>query len=282
MTRSSSPAAASLRPAPTRFARQSVLPRPGGARQSRTPPSELSDPICIAVIGDRHEDFPPQESIEHALRHAAAPLGAAVGVTWFPTPSLVDDAASSLAGFDAVWCAPGGPYRNLDGALEGIRVARETGRPFLGTCAGFQHGVIEFARNVLAITDAHHAEYEGTPPSSPLLIDELLCSLVGRTMAVRLVDDAARALYGADEATEQYYCRFGLDERYTDSLATAGLRVAGVDAADGATRLMRLADHPFFYLTLFVPQTASRPDRPHPLVVGYVTAALHVASAGHR
>jgi CTP synthase (UTP-ammonia lyase) len=238
--------------------------------------------IRVAVIGDRYDDFPPQDTIEAALDHAAAPRGAAVDVTWFPTTSLVDDAATSLAGFDAVWCAPGGPFHSLDGALEGIRVARETGRPFLGTCAGFQHGVIEFARNVLLLADAHHAEYEGAPPSSPLLIDELLCSLVGQTMAIRLVDDATKALYGAAEASEQYYCRFGLDERYTPSLGAAGLVVAGVDAADGATRVMRLADHPFFYLTLFVPQTSSTPDRPHPIVAGYARAALHLASTGHR
>jgi CTP synthase (UTP-ammonia lyase) len=238
--------------------------------------------IRVAVIGDRYQDFPPQDTIENALHHAAAPRRAAIDVTWFPTPSLVGDALAALAGFDAVWCAPGGPFRSLDGALEGIRVARLTGRPFLGTCAGFQHGVIEFARDVLGVADAHHAEYDGGPPSSPLLIDELLCSLVGQTMAVRLVDDITRGLYGADQATEQYYCRFGLDERYTLSLAAAGLVVAGVDAVDGATRLMRLVDHPFFYLTLFVPQTASRPDRPHPIVAGYVAAAVHLAAAGHR
>lgn len=241
----------------------------------------MNDAIRVAVIGDRHENFPPQDTIEDALRHAAAPQKATVEVTWCPTPSLADDPATALAGFDAVWCAPGSPFRSFEGALAGIRIARETGRPFLGTCAGFQHGVIEFARDVVGIADAHHAEYEGAPPTSPLVIDELLCSLVGQTMAVRLVDETTRALYGADVATEAYYCRFGLDERYTPALSAAGLTVAGVDATDGATRLMRLTHHPFFYLTLFVPQTASRPGRPHPIVAGYLAAARRLASASH-
>jgi CTP synthase (UTP-ammonia lyase) len=238
----------------------------------------MPDRLRVAVIGDRHGDFAPQDTIEPALRHAAAGHDRDIEATWFPTPSLVDAAASTLAGYDAVWCAPGGPFASLDGALAGIQVAREEGTPFLGTCAGFQHGVIEFARNVLGLADAHHAEYDGAPPSSPLVIEELLCSLVGQTMAVRLVDDETRALYHADEVTERYYCRFGLDESYTPRLAAAGLVVAGVDATDGGTRLMRLVHHPFFYVTLFVPQTASTPERPHPIVTGLVAAA----AAGRR
>jgi len=229
--------------------------------------------VRVAVIGDRYGDFPPQDTIETALQHAAARQNVAVEVTWFPTPSLLGDAPSALAPYDAVWCAPGGPFASLDGALAGIRVAREAGVPFLGTCAGFQHGVIEFARNVVGLARAHHAEYDGGPVDSPLLIDELLCSLVGQTMEVQIVDDDTRQLYGAAHAAERYYCRFGLDERYSPTLAAAGLVVAGRDADDGGTRIMRLVHHPFFYLTLFVPQTASTPDRPHPLVNAYVAAA---------
>jgi CTP synthase (UTP-ammonia lyase) len=229
--------------------------------------------VQVAVIGDQYGDFPPQDTIGTALEHAAAHQNVAVEVTWFPTPSLLGDAAAALAPYDAVWCAPGGPFASLDGALAGIRVARQTDVPFLGTCAGFQHGVIEFARNVVGIAGAYHAEYDGAPVDSPLLIDELLCSLVGQTMEVQIVDDDTRKLYGAAEADERYYCRFGLDERYTPTLSAAGLVVAGSDADDGGTRIMRLVRHPFFYLTLFVPQTASTPECPHPLVNAYVAAA---------
>jgi CTP synthase (UTP-ammonia lyase) len=131
--------------------------------------------------------------------------------------------------------------------------------------------VIEIARHLVGVQDAQHAEYGAT--DGPLFIDELLCSLVGQTMTVRLVDAALRDAYGATEAREEYYCRFGLNERYVDDLGRAGLRVAGVDAADGTTRIMRLADHPFFCLTLFVPQTSSRPGSPHPLVSAHLAAA---------
>ena len=234
-----------------------------------------AEPVRVAVVGDRLGRFAPQESIETALMHSAEALGTKAEVTWFGTPILAAGADEHLRDADAVWCAPGSPFLSMDGALAGIRFARETGRPFLGTCAGFQHGVIEVARNVLGIEHAHHAEYGPDTTSSPLFIDELLCSLVGQVMRVRLVDEVARALYRADEAVEQYYCRFGLNEDHRAALRAAGLGVAGVDVTDDTTRIMRLAGHPFFFLTLFVPQTSSTPEAPHPVITAYVDAAMH-------
>ena len=201
-------------------------------------------------------------------------------MAWFTTPELEQGAATTLGACDALWCAPGGPYRSVEGALEGIRVARIGGKPFLGTCAGFQHGVIECARNELGIADARHAEY-APDASGALFIDELLCSLVGQEMRVRVIDETTRSIYDAGEVTERYYCRFGLNESYRDALAEVGLVVAGVDDADGGTRIMRRADHPFFYLTLFVPQTRSTLGAPHPLVTAYLGAARRARRAGH-
>jgi CTP synthase (UTP-ammonia lyase) len=237
-------------------------------------PTDDLEQVRIAVVGDRIADYAPHDSIEAALTHSAAGTGTAVTVDWHDTTTLEGDAPEQLRSGDAIWCAPGSPFRSMEGALSGIRYARESGRPFVGTCSGFQHGVIEFARNVLRRHDAHHAEYGPDKSSSTLFIDELLCSLVGETMEVRLVDDRTRALYGTDVALEQYYCRFGLNEEHVPALRDAGLAVAGVDDADGTTRIMRVAEHAFFYLTLFVPQVASTPERPHPLVTAYLEAAL--------
>ena len=235
--------------------------------------------VRVAVVGDRKPGFVPQEAIAEALSHSAASLGINVETTWYPTPILLGRAADALAGADAVWCAPGSPFQSLDGALEGLRFAREQGTPLLGTCAGFQHGVIEIARNGLGRGSAHHAEYGADPEGKELFIDELLCSLVGQAMSVALVDPDIRGIYGTDRVTEQYYCRFGLAESFRPLLAQAGLVVAGVDVADGGTRIMRLEGHPWYVLTLFVPQVRSEPGRPHPLITAFVRAGAMRATA---
>jgi CTP synthase (UTP-ammonia lyase) len=235
----------------------------------------------IAVIGEHHPGHEPQDAIAPALDHAASTLGTSCQAVWIDTPALEDDAARSvLRDFDAVWCAPGSPYLSLDGALAGIRFARESGTPFIGTCAGLQHAVLEFARNVLGVASAQHAEYD--PHASDLFIDELLCSLVGQTMSIRLVDDALRAIYGGTDATERYYCRFGVNPVHRPALEAGGLATAGVDASDGDVRIVRIPSHPFFVATLFVPQTASTPAAPHPLVTAFVRAALKSRAAAGR
>jgi CTP synthase (UTP-ammonia lyase) len=228
----------------------------------------------IAVIGDRIEGFEPQDSISGAVSDAARTLGhRAPEIRWIGTDRLGVEGTTALEGASGVWCAPGSPFRSLEGALEGIRWARESRTPFLGTCAGFQHGVLEYARNVLGRERASHAEY-APPEEDEMFIEELLCSLVGQTMEVEVVDAELFAVYGEGHPKERYYCRFGLNPKWRSPLEEAGLVVAGVDAEDSDVRVMRLVGHPFFFLTLFVPQTSSSPGRPHPLIVSLLRAAL--------
>jgi CTP synthase (UTP-ammonia lyase) len=228
----------------------------------------------IAVIGDRMEGFEPQDSISGAVGDAARTLGhRAPEIRWIATDQLAAKGTTALEGASGVWCAPGSPFKSMEGALEGIRWARESRTPFLGTCAGFQHGVLEYARNVLGRERASHAEYDPSEQDE-MFIEELLCSLVGQTMEVEVVDADLFAQYGERHPKERYYCRFGLNPKWRSPLEEAGLVVAGVDAKDRDVRVMRLASHPFFFLTLFVPQTSSSPDRPHPLIVGFLHAAL--------
>jgi CTP synthase (UTP-ammonia lyase) len=91
---------------------------------------------------------------------------------------------------------------------------------------------------------------------------------------VEVLDPELRDLYGTSHPVERYYCRFGLNPAWRQPLHEAGLRVAGVDRLDGDVRLMRLAGHPFYVLTLFVPQTSSSPGAPHPLVTSFLRTAL--------
>lgn len=237
--------------------------------------------IAIGVIGDFQPDFPPHAATNAALEHTAVALGIAIHVQWLDTESLRDIDPDSLARYDALWCAPGSPYKSLEGAVHAIRLARERDWPLLGTCGGFQHVVIEYARNVLGVEEAQHAEYD--PYSSNLFISELTCSLAGRTMSIEpLKGSRIGKLYGQAEVREQYYCNFGLNPEYRECLEEAGLKVVGSDQ-DGEARIIELPQQRFYVATLFVPQLNSKPGSPHPLVRGFLEVALQpVPSSGAR
>jgi CTP synthase (UTP-ammonia lyase) len=233
--------------------------------------------IAVGIIGDYDPGFPPHRATEEALNHAASRLGMAVTVSWIATTDLDHDAGERLSGFAALWCAPGSPYRSMNGALTGIRIARESNRPFLGTCGGFQHAVIEYARHVLGFEDAQHAEYD--PYASRLLVTSLSCSLVGQRMQVSVTPGSrAFAAYGRENVEEQYYCNFGLNPAYQGQLHEGGLRIVGVDQ-DGEARIVELPEQRFFIATLFVPQCTSSPEHPHPLILAYLDAAWHVTDS---
>ena len=253
------------------------------------------NPMRIALIADFDPAFPPHPATEAAVRHAADAIGVTVEPVWVATPELVPDSAAPLSGFAGVWIAPGSPYQSLYGALGAIRFARERDVPLLGTCGGFQHVVIEYARNVLERHDAAHAEYD--PYSSQLFISRLACSLSGRTMEVRLVPSTLAAqAYRALSVEEQYYCNFGINPKMVSDLfgpgsagaspshdasmsapasaATGSRRTLIVSGADqaGEPRVIELTGRRFFLATLYVPQMRSQVDQPHPLVTAWLGA----------
>jgi CTP synthase (UTP-ammonia lyase) len=229
----------------------------------------------LALIADYCADFPPHPATLGAVLHAAAKLGIAAAAEWIGTEACKYHSASRLAGFAGIWIAPGSPYESLSGALEAIRFARENDLPLLGTCGGFQHVVLEYARNVLGFDDAAHAEYD--PYASRLFISRLACSLVGKTMQVWLTSGSRAAdAYGALEVQEQYYCNFGINPAVVENLfslhsrdqwwrsGSAGaspsqgtpqrafptaLALSGVDQ-NGEPRVIELPRHRFFIATL--------------------------------
>lgn len=166
--------------------------------------------------------------------------------------------------------APGSPYRDMDKTLWAIRYTRENRNPCLGTCGGFHHLIIEYARNVLGFEDAQHAEYD--PYASDLFIARLACSLAGREMELRFVPGSRVAdIYGATSAVEQYYCNFGVDPDRVALLREGPLAISG-SGREGEVRVVELPEHPFFIGTLFVPQMRSREGRPHPLIDAFIRA----------
>jgi CTP synthase (UTP-ammonia lyase) len=226
----------------------------------------------IGIIGDYDGTRETHVATLPAVEHAALALGERVRATWIPTEQVESDPIGALRSLDALVIAPGSPYRSLDGALSAIEHARVHDIPLLGTCGGFQHVVLEFARNVLGFEDAQHAEYD--PYGSTLFITPLSCSLAGHTMTVNLrAGTKAAAAYGLQTAEERYYCNFGLNPEYVQTIADGGLLVSGMDQ-NGEERIVELPDHRFFLASLFVPQTSSAPNAPHPLFEVLVAAAV--------
>jgi CTP synthase (UTP-ammonia lyase) len=225
----------------------------------------------IGIVGDRNPGYKGHLFTESALAHAPQALPFA----WIATDHLAEGAATRLDGYDALFIAPGSPYRSTEGALAAIRHAREHGVPLLGTCGGFQHIVLEFVRNVLGIADADHAE---TNPVAPrLAVTPLSCSLAGQSRPVKVMRDTKAAeIYGADTVIEPFFCNFGLNPDYIPRLEAHGLRISGV-GEEGTVRILELRDHPFFMGTLFVPQARSTAQEPHPLVAAFVAAARRTA-----
>lgn len=224
-----------------------------------------------ALIADLDPNYPPHRATEEAVRHTSQWVDQAVEADWISTTELQEATQERLQSFDALWIAPGSPYRSLTGALAAIRFARENHIPLLGTCGGFQHVVIEYARHVLGVTDAAHAEYD--PYASRLFISQLDCSLAGKTMQVRLAHGTkAAAAYGRLSAREAYYCNFAINPQVTRELFSHRLVISGTDDHD-QPRVIELPDHRFFVATLFVPQMQSQPRQPHPLIESWLAAA---------
>jgi CTP synthase (UTP-ammonia lyase) len=224
----------------------------------------------IALVGDRSEAVTAHRAIPVALGLAAGRLGAGLTWEWVPTRS-VGDPSRSLEGFTAAWLVPASPYESMAGALGAVRWARESGRPFLGTCGGFQHAVIEIARDVLGIADADHAE---TNPGGPrLAVTRLSCSLVEKTGRIHFEKGSLLGTaYGAPSAEEGYRCNYGVNPEFRASLEGAGLRFTAADDA-GDIRGAELPGHPFFACVLFQPERAALRGELPPLVLAFAGAA---------
>lgn len=194
-----------------------------------------------------------------------------IEIQWLPTKTLENDVESVISRFDGLWCAPGSPYNSMDGALNAIKFARENNYPFIGTCGGFQHVILEYARNILNFKDAQHAEYD--PYASKLFISALTCSLVGKTLKI-LIDKNSKTygFYNKTEIEEQYYCNFGLNPEYQKLIDEGGLKVVGADELNEA-RIVELSQKRFFISTLFVPQLNSSPETPHKLIIEFLKSA---------
>jgi CTP synthase (UTP-ammonia lyase) len=224
----------------------------------------------IALIGDRSDGVVAHQAIPLALSLAREAEDVACEWDWLHTSTLTGDLAPRLASYDGVWCVPASPYANGTGAIAAIRIARESGCPFLGTCGGFQHALLEYAEHVWGLASPKHAEEH--PDAADPVIAPLTCGLVEADGAIRLVPGTRiAAIYGVPEIVETYHCRYGLSPACAPRLANGPLRVSARDL-DGDVRAVELDGHPFFMATLYQPERSGLAGQPHPLIRAFVAA----------
>ncbi|MCU1772074.1 CTP synthase [Pseudomonas sp. 13B_3.2_Bac1] len=230
------------------------------------------DAISIALIGDHDPQVTAHQAIPVALGLIAEQSGRDVQFEWLPTEQIHAD--TPLQNFDGFWCVPASPYKSEAGALRAIRFAREQQRPFLGTCGGFQHAVLEFSRNVLGWADAEHGET--SPDSQRAVLTPLTCSLVEAVDSIHLVAGSLIAkAYETSEIHEGYRCRYSVNPQFERELLTHQLHAVGHDSA-GDLRAIELKDHVFFVATLFQPERAALKGQVPPLVRAFVEACVEL------
>jgi len=225
----------------------------------------------LALIGDYDARKTAHVAIPRALEFARKNTGANLDWEWIGTDRVFNP-ADTLADFSGVWVTPGSPYVKMDGALAAARHARERNLPFLGTCGGFQHALIEFARDVAGITGADHAETNAR--AADPVVTALSCSLVDKNGGITFTPGSRlHGIFDGRPAQEGYHCNYGVNPAYRARLEAAGLRFTGFDAA-GDIRAFELPGHRFFLGTLFQPERSALRGVSHPLIVAFVSS-LH-------
>lgn len=229
----------------------------------------------IALVGDYQAAVVAHQGIDRSMALAASAMPS-LEWEWIPTSTLGTDVGSRLEGFTGIWLVPASPYANESGAFRVITRARTRAIPFLGTCGGFQHAILEYAREVLGLHEAGHAETQ--PGATIRLIAPLSCSLVEQRRSVHLLPGTRmREIYGVDQAEEGYHCNYGLNPAHENLLGngSAGPRLT-ISARDDhdEVRAVELNDHPFFLATLFQPERRALTGELHPVVRAFIHAQL--------
>ncbi|MCP4980839.1 MAG: hypothetical protein GY935_10145 [Gammaproteobacteria bacterium] len=222
----------------------------------------------IALIGDYDSSVTAHQAIPLALELAANSLALWHEYSWIRS-SEVD--LGQLTEFDALWCVPFSPYEEPAAVISAIRFARQNSVPFLGSCAGFQHAVLEYARNVLGLESADSVE--DNPQTQMPVISALACRLYDESDAINLESDSrVGQIYQLSRIAEEYHCGFGVNPEFMQLFADSELKFCGHDDA-GEPRILELSGHPFFVGTAFQPERSAFKNKVHPLISAFLAAA---------
>lgn len=267
--------------------RLGLEPRAGRASEWRALVDTLKNPINrvrVAVVGKYTSNGDSYKSIAESLIHGGIAANAKVEIKWIESDTLENGANPTefLSDVDALVVAPGFGGRGIEGKIEAIRYARETGLPFLGICLGLQMAVIEYARNVCGLVGANSEEMMAEPPYPVIHLLPEQKDVVDKGATMRLGSwdcnltsgTLAHSLYGANRISERHRHRYEVNNDFREQLHNAGMVISGVSPDYRLVEMIEVPAHPFFIATQAHPEFKSRPNRPSPLFAGVVAAAV--------
>ncbi len=239
--------------------------------------------IRIGLIGKYNELPDAYKSIYESFIHAGAENECKVKVIPIHSELLeVSDVKERLKGLDGILVAPGFGERGIKGKIKSIQYVREKKIPFFGICLGMQCAVVEYARNVIKIKGASSTEVKPNTanPIIDLMVDQKNVTNKGGTMRLgsykcQLVKGSvAQKAYGKSEVTERHRHRYEFHNDYRKEIAKSGMQVTGINPEKNLVEIIEISDHPFFVGVQFHPELKSTVEKPHPLFVAFVKAAL--------
>ena len=242
--------------------------------------------VRIGLIGKYVELKDAYKSIAESFIHAAVSNDCAVDLVRIHSESINEDNVTELLeGLNGVLVAPGFGERGVEGKIAAIKYARENGVPFLGICLGMQCAVIEFARNVLGLEDAHSTEInpETKNPVIDIMEAQKKVTIKGGTMRLGVYDckladgSRAKATYQEDMINERHRHRFEFNNEYLADFEKSGMQASGINPDTGLVEIMEIQEHPWFVGVQFHPEYKSTVANPHPFFVNFVKAAVELS-----
>lgn len=239
--------------------------------------------VDIALVGKYVELQDAYKSILESFVHAGAANECKVNVHTIQSEFVdASNVEEKIGGMDAVLVAPGFGERGLEGKIVAIKYAREHNVPFFGICLGMQMCVVEFARDVLGLKEAASAEVNpSTPyPVIDLMEDQKSTTIKGGTMRLGAYecqldrDSLAYKIYGTEIISERHRHRYEFNGDFLERMEEGGLKATGRNPETGLVEIVEIPTHPFFIGVQFHPEYKSTPEKPQPIFVAFVKAAM--------
>jgi CTP synthase len=239
--------------------------------------------VNIGLVGKYVELKDSYKSISESIIHAGVANSTKVHVHWIHSEKLTkSNIKKELKGLDGILVAPGFGSRGIAGKIEAVQFARENNIPFFGICLGMQCAVIEFARNVLGLDDAHTTEIDESTkyPVISMMEEQKTIANLGGTMRLGAYNCQLKPktkvsqAYNTDKISERHRHRFEFNNSYLKDFENAGMIASGKNPETGLVEIVEIANHPWFVGTQFHPEYKSTVDNPHPVFVAFINAAL--------